>query len=534
MHPSRTPTRWPLLTNVSYPTKTTVGTKYYVASNGSDANDGLSTAAPWATIAKVNTIAFNPGDKVFFRGGDTFAGKIAIARSGTATNPITIGSYGVGRATIQNTAAEAISIYRQGGQTVQDLKFIGGTTSDAAWTGNIAGIYLYNDATPNKTNITIRNCESTGFNAGIWVGGGSTFGFTNVLVENCLAHNNRVEGITSWGSYNAVGPVYSHSNVSFVVCVAHTNKGNPAQTGTHSGSGIVFGATNLGIAESCVAFNNGELNAATAVGPVGIWAYNANNILFQHCVSHSNQTGTAADGGGFDFDNNCSNSLIQYCIAWDNDGPGMLIYGVTGNNNNTGNTVRNNIFWGNATNNTTYGEIYIANNIPTTHIYNNTFIARGATPAVNVGNANPTSVFFRNNIFHTQTGPLIDVNATGVTTSNVLFQGNSYFRNSGFSIDWFGTVYSSYATWRSGQSGQETLSAAQTGSAADPQLVNATTQPQVKSYSEIALAADLKPQQGSPVLTGGINLASQFSYVIPDREFFGAIPGTTLIGAAED
>jgi hypothetical protein len=519
---------------VKAPAKPSTGTTYYVAANGNDTtNSGTSPQSPWLTLTKVNATLLNGGDTVLFRGGDTFSGKLAPARSGTASLPITFGSYN-GIATIQNTAAEAISCYRQGGWVIENLKILGGTTSDAAWTGNVAGIYLYNDQTPNKTDIIIRNCESTGFNAGIWVGGGSSFGFTNVTVQGCVAHNNRVEGITSWGTYNATGPVYSHTNIQFIDCVAHTNKGNSANTSTHSGSGIVFGATNGGIADGCVTFNNGELNAATAVGPVGLWAYNANNILFQRCVSYNNNTGTVADGGGFDFDNNCSNSLCQYCIAYGNDGPGMLVYGVTGNNNNTGNVVRYNIFWGNAANNTSYGEIYIANNIPNTHIYNNTFVARGSTPAVNVGNANPTNVFFRNNIFHTQTGPLIDVNATGVTTSNVLFQGNSYFRNSGFSIDWFGTIYTSYANWRSGQSGQETLSAAQTGLAADPLLVNVNTNPAVLERGSIAEANGLKPQAGSSVLTGGINLGTQFSYLTGPRDFFGTTPGATLMGAAED
>ena len=31
--------------------------------NGNDANNGLSQATPWKTIAKVNASRFNPGDK---------------------------------------------------------------------------------------------------------------------------------------------------------------------------------------------------------------------------------------------------------------------------------------------------------------------------------------------------------------------------------------------------------------------------------------------------------------------------------------
>jgi len=42
---------------------------YYVdATNGNDANTGLSEVTPWKTIAKVNTSNFNPGAQILFKG----------------------------------------------------------------------------------------------------------------------------------------------------------------------------------------------------------------------------------------------------------------------------------------------------------------------------------------------------------------------------------------------------------------------------------------------------------------------------------
>ncbi|MFA6004680.1 MAG: right-handed parallel beta-helix repeat-containing protein, partial [Elusimicrobiota bacterium] len=67
-----------------------VGT-YYVSAAGSDSNDGLSTATPWKTIAKVNAKTFVSGDKILFRSGDDFSGQINLNQAG-----VTLGAYGAG------------------------------------------------------------------------------------------------------------------------------------------------------------------------------------------------------------------------------------------------------------------------------------------------------------------------------------------------------------------------------------------------------------------------------------------------------
>ena len=71
---------------------------YYVASNGNDGNNGLSSSSPWKTISKVNSSmnTFNPGDLILFRRGDKFYGEIKISKSGTTNSDIVIGSYGSG------------------------------------------------------------------------------------------------------------------------------------------------------------------------------------------------------------------------------------------------------------------------------------------------------------------------------------------------------------------------------------------------------------------------------------------------------
>src|SRR5688572_18957656 len=75
---------------------------YYFSAAGNDTTGTGTQAAPWATIAKLNALDLNPADSVFFRGGDTFTGKIDLVPTdtGTSASPVTINSYGTGRATI--------------------------------------------------------------------------------------------------------------------------------------------------------------------------------------------------------------------------------------------------------------------------------------------------------------------------------------------------------------------------------------------------------------------------------------------------
>ena len=71
---------------------------YYVSySTGNDGNNGLSQAAAFKSIDKVNALNLQPGDSVLFKCGDTWRGKmLTIVKSGAAGSPITFGSYPAG------------------------------------------------------------------------------------------------------------------------------------------------------------------------------------------------------------------------------------------------------------------------------------------------------------------------------------------------------------------------------------------------------------------------------------------------------
>jgi hypothetical protein len=68
---------------------------YYVSSSmGNDNNDGLSEAAPIASINKVNNLDLQPGDHVLLKCGDTWqAEQLVLSKSGTNAAPIVFSSY---------------------------------------------------------------------------------------------------------------------------------------------------------------------------------------------------------------------------------------------------------------------------------------------------------------------------------------------------------------------------------------------------------------------------------------------------------
>ena len=68
---------------------------FYVANDGSDANDGQSLEKPWRTIARVNAQEFQPGDRILLRRGDAWREQL-VPSSGSQKGCVTYGAYGEG------------------------------------------------------------------------------------------------------------------------------------------------------------------------------------------------------------------------------------------------------------------------------------------------------------------------------------------------------------------------------------------------------------------------------------------------------
>src|SRR5262249_32350423 len=119
------------------------GTTYYVSSAGKDSDSGTSQTRAWRTISRVNQQRLRPGDTVLLQGGSTCAGTINVtpSESGTATDPITFGSFGTGRAIVWANRDRGVDIYNTSGIRIQDLELMGA----GAQTNDQVGISLFAD-----------------------------------------------------------------------------------------------------------------------------------------------------------------------------------------------------------------------------------------------------------------------------------------------------------------------------------------------------------------------------------------------------
>lgn len=363
---------------------------YFVSPSGSDSNVGTSSSAPWQTIDKVNATPLFPGDCVFFQGGQTFQGNLELNNIiGDSVQRIVISSYGTGNATIRATTGNAIDLNNALYVVVTFINVEGPGWNLGVLHDDSRGV----DFSGATSHSVIDHIAATGFHtAGISMGPST---HDNWITNDSASQNGRI-GIWIEGNNQIV------SN-----CYADNNYGDLTVTNNWSGSGIVADTGSYITIEYCEAWGNGSGQPYSGNGPVGIWCWYADHVYIAHCVSHDNHRGRAStDGGGFDFDGGTTNSTIEYCLSYNNDGAGYMIYNFNWNNiQNRGNTIRYSTSQNDATKGMQpivfgSGGAPLSNNV----VYGNTIVKTdGGEATVYAGNY--TGVTFMNNIWMTA-GPL--------------------------------------------------------------------------------------------------------------------------------
>jgi hypothetical protein len=285
---------------------------FYIHEDGDDKNDG-SFVHPWRTLIPVNSLHFRPGDSILFQGGHSFAGTLIIDSEERAdsAHPVLISSYGGEPATIQAGDSSAVIINRAWFLSIRDLHLTG--------SGRKAGNLKPGLAIVNSNHISIDNIDISGFQkAGLLI-----YSSSDLSILNVYAHENGAAGIEVGG----IDGKKDCNNLYFANCRAEDNPGDPSNLTNHSGNGIVVGECRNVTIEYCTATNNGWDMPRIGNGPVGIWAYEADRVTIQHCLSYRNKTSAGgADGGGFDLDGGVTNSVIQYCLSYENQGAGYCIF----------------------------------------------------------------------------------------------------------------------------------------------------------------------------------------------------------------
>jgi hypothetical protein len=498
---------------------------YFVSAGGSDGNAGTAAAVPWRSLARVNAVALRPGDRVLLRAGDTFHGGLALdsGDAGTAAAPIVITSYGVGRATIYAGDGAGIAAYNTAGIAIANVAIDGGG-------GAASGISFYTDlgGTPlpfiRIDSVDVGGFGRDGIEIGTWFGGA---GFADVRVTNTQVHDNGRNGLFTYAD---------RPNVHRQVYVGHVRAyANPGTAGvpSNTGSGIVLGSVADATIERSVAHDNGRLCDAVG-GPVGIWTYDSTRVVIQHNESYRNRTAAAWDGGGFDLDQNVSDSIVQFNYSHDNDGAGFMLAQSAASDAHARNVIRFNVSQNDGRANG-YGAIEIWGRVRSAEIYNNTVFAAkppaGAPPAVRIWNGGVedrfvSAVHLRNNILSVAGLPVVQVEAAALRgASDLRFEGNAYYAAGATPVvRWGASTFTGLPSWRS--TGQETLAGQATGVSVDPQLTAPGAGAAIGDADRLTTLDAYRLLATSPLMDAGIDLRARFGIDAGGEDFYGGLLGS--------
>jgi hypothetical protein len=300
-------------------------TTYYVdAENGEDSNSGRSPATSWQTLTKINTTAFQPGDRVLLKSGCVWSGQLLLKNSGSDTEPIRVDRYGSGprpRIDGEGKVEDVIRLYNIENVEIRNLE----VTNHGAMPAVRRGVHIFADNFGTAHHIVIAGLYIHDVNGTNGHGdkgkdnGGIIFRtkgdtvpsrFDGLVIERNLIRTVDRSAIAAQ-SFHALRTRWFPS----LHVVIRDNLVDDV-----GGDGIVPWATEGVLVEHNIARH---CNRRAGSYNAGIWPWSTDDSIFQ--LNEASFTHTTLDGEGFDSDYNSRNTLFQYNYSHDNEGGFMLI-----------------------------------------------------------------------------------------------------------------------------------------------------------------------------------------------------------------
>ena len=416
---------------------TDAATYHLDADIGNDSADGLTPATAWQSLAKANSVVYQPGDSLLLKSGATWTGRLQPQGSGTLADRIVIDRYGAGpKPLIHGGGIVGGTVTLQNGQywTIRNLELTNNGTSEP----KKMGILVRNDCFGTLSGVEVRDCDIrdvTGVMNNYIDGkesGGIIFSITasnlsvpskwqNIVIEGNTIRNVVREGIlmqTMWVNkpldpntyWAGLGDYYPSENIRIASNVLE-NIG---------GDGIIPWGIKNGIIEyNLVRRANNNL---LGQGHAGLWPYICEDVIMQ--FNEVFETKTAYDGMALDFDNSDQRCIYQYNYSHDNEG-GFLNMCCDGNGNE--NIARYNISQNDGC--IAGGRVFLVHGHGNHgyQVYNNTiFVSRSNPPMFEQGASSTGSdITFKNNIFiNSGTGSFFAPG--GCVFDNNLYHGNGH------------------------------------------------------------------------------------------------------------
>jgi hypothetical protein len=395
-----------------YPVRSAISagnTTYYIDNvNGNDTADGKTSANAWQSLEKVNRTNFSGGDSILFNSAGAWTGTLSPKGSGSAGNPVVIGSYGGGATKpILNGNGNLRVVYLTNQQywEITNLEITNpvdsgqkkrGIEVEAIDQGKLTHIYIRNNYIHDVLGDNTKDVDGS---LGILVSARKGVHplhswFDTVKIENNIVKTVNRTGIgtaSDWGCRPSVGCADGTAYVPHTHIEIRNNYVENA-----GGDGIVPAETFSAVVEynllNGANMTSGEPNA-------GIWAWNSDSTLFQYNEAYNVKTSkTGVDGQAYDVDFGQNGTIFQYNYSHDNAGGFMLLCSPLPNGN-TNAIVRYNI-----SQNDNMRLFHLAGIIYNVQIYNNTFYLPAGSATLPIyatdWNGYPVSISYTNNIFY--------------------------------------------------------------------------------------------------------------------------------------
>jgi hypothetical protein len=375
--------------------------KIYVSSiRGNDENSGYNIESPLKTLYQINKKKLGQGDTLLFEAGSRFESQLILCGTGSQANPVFVGKYGTG----------ANPVFAAGGNfqsaiLIMNSSYIEVSELDVSnWCEPrkpfLTGVFIENQNAGTLNHIYLRNLKVHHVSGGITKsdrGVGIAFEVTDTIIpsrfndlkiENCTIQHVDRDGIKSRSPFHARSKWFPSTNVVI--------RGNYIED--VGGDGIIVMACDGALVE------HNTVKYARQRAPdhaAGIWPWGSDDTVIQYNeVAFTHGT---LDGQGFDVDNNCRNTLVQYNYSHDNDGGFILLCadGTRDRNVSAGNIgaiVRYNISL-----NDHCRTVQVGGGVQSAKIYNNTFFNTDSlisTVITTYWNGWAEDVAFYNNIFY--------------------------------------------------------------------------------------------------------------------------------------
>ncbi|MBB3186549.1 hypothetical protein FHX64_000712 [Microbacter margulisiae] len=283
----------------------------------------------------IKRIVIKPGDSILLKSGDVFLEPLCISAKGANNQPIVIGKYGGDKKPYlkgDGSYLEMVHVYNSENIVIRDLEISNkGLKPRPYLSGLLVDLHNYGKA----KNILITNLYIHDIYGSLYKGDGynnkevgagqaimlqSVSGngpdsipscFDGLTVKNCYIKDSQRNGIMMWGNW-----IRKYWFPSTHIIIEHNIiDGVP-------GDGIVP----VGCEAPLIQYNIIK-NCPKTLPPTeacdGIWPWSCDNAVIQYnIVSDQN---SQVDGYGFDSDYNCTNSLFQYNLSFNNAGGFLLL-----------------------------------------------------------------------------------------------------------------------------------------------------------------------------------------------------------------